>query len=98
MVWSRMAFSVPALAWYPMKRQAAKDESMPCIIDSGLGEPLMRMARGWRSSGSMLRMEPWESLTTTSVAPAARAPSTAALTSWAIHFRPSAYSAVPDET
>jgi hypothetical protein len=79
-----------------MKRQAWNEASIPCIIESGLGEPLIRMARGSRSSGSMLRIEPWESLTTTSVAPASSAPSTAALTSWAIHFRPAAYSAVPD--
>ncbi len=57
----------------------------------------MRVARGSRSPGSIFRMEPWESLTTTSVAPAKKAPWIAALTSWAIHLRADPYSGVPGD-
>ena len=47
-----------------MKKAALKDSSMPSIIASGLGEPVMNSAVSFSSSGIMLHIVECESFTT----------------------------------
>src|SRR2546430_4913359 len=77
-----------------MNSAASKPSSIPCTMELGLGSPERSSAPGCSSSASRLRMNQWLSFTSTFVAPAARAPSTAAFASAAISRRNRAYSAV----
>jgi hypothetical protein len=63
--------------------------SSPCIMYSGLCRPDTYRACPCSSAGSRLFIVPCESLQTISVAPAASAPSIAALTSPSSSRRPS---------
>src|SRR2546428_585969 len=64
-----------------MNSAASKPSSIPCTMELGLGSPERSSAPGCSSSASRLRMNQWLSFTSTFVAPAARAPSTAAFAS-----------------
>src|SRR5437867_5505128 len=75
-----------------MNSAASKPPSMPCTIECGLGSPERSSAAGFTSSASRLRMNQWLSFSTTLVAPAARAPSTAALASAVMTRRKRPYS------
>src|SRR5881392_1018185 len=78
-----------------MNRAASKPPSIPCTMDRGLGSPATSSAAWCSSSASRLRMNQWLSFTTTFVAPAASAPSTAALASAVMRRRKRPYSAAP---
>src|SRR6266536_5067106 len=76
-----------------MNRAVSKPPSMPSTIERGFGSPDKSSAAGFNSSASRLRMNQWLSFTTTCVAPAASAPSTAALASAVMRRRKRPYSA-----
>src|ERR1700744_2884707 len=77
-----------------MKTSAAPYSS-PAIMPSVRGVPSTARARGSSRSGSRLQKPPCESLTHTSVAPPANAPSIAALASSVIQRRAASYSPLP---
>src|ERR1022692_1457102 len=78
-----------------MNAAAWNDASRPWFIESGLGLPRMRRTLGGSCSWMMLRMFQWESLTRIWRAPAAIAPSHAALTSPVMSSHERAYSGSP---
>src|SRR5438270_592265 len=75
-----------------MNSAASKPASIACTMERGLGSPDTSSAAWCSSSASRLRMNQWLSFTTTLVAPAASAPSTAALASAVMRRRNRAYS------
>src|SRR5947207_713017 len=70
-----------------MNSAASKPASIACTMERGLGSPDTSSAAWCSSSASRLRMNQWLSFTTTLVAPAASAPSTAAFASAVIAAR-----------
>src|SRR5213079_1570018 len=75
-----------------MNSAASKPASIACTMERGLGSPDTSSAAWCSSSASRLRMNQWLSFTTTLVAPAASAPSTAAFASAVMRRRNRAYS------
>src|SRR5205809_2920891 len=78
-----------------MNRAASYEESRSCTIAKDLGVPRNSMAASCSSSGIRLSKFQCESATRTSVAPAFRQPSTAALASWVIRCRLRWYASPP---
>src|SRR6478672_929648 len=76
-----------------MNMAASNPPSMPSTMLYSFGPPLMSSAASCSSSAIRFRMSQWLSLTHTDVAPAARAPSMAALASPVMSRHERAYSA-----